>query len=324
MFSLVGTFFDALAALGNASMMNQSTPAGAVVIKTAQPLLSCAPLNQRSALEFGAELGASILENGSPQNEFVYQLVPSWPQSDISPVLVGEVTIPSPVAMEPDTIAAPPNLEGPRPLEELRKFEKVQLPVDVTVPEWLEESIRSLLPLIPRKEWEYIRGSGEKRSQISDFMNSTNSRVVDLRSLLVVHYIPCLQRYVQSMYPSLECFEANILFTEPGVSLDQGIHVDVKGGVYALSVIAAIDSFRFFYCKSGKRKYVNVEEGECVMFSGECAHGGAATNYPEKTYRMFVCFAQRLADLPGKKTFYPSKDHPDLPSDYVRPGSRTK
>ena len=285
---------------------------------------TCAPLNQRSTLEFGTELGASILGNGSSQNEFVYQLFPSWSQSDILPALVGEVTILSPVAMEPDTATVPPNLEGHRSLEELRKFEKVQLPVDVTIPELLEESIRSLLTLIPSKEWEYIRGSGERRSQISNFMNSTNSRVVNLRNLIVVHYIPCLKRYVQSMYPSLECFEINILFTEPGESLDQGIHVDVEDGIYALSVIAAIDSFRFFHCKSGKRKYVNVDEGECVMFSGGCAHGGAATNYPEKTYRIFVCFTQRLDDLPGKRTFYPCEDHPDVPSDYVRPGSRAK
>jgi hypothetical protein len=61
---------------------------------------------------------------------------------------------------------------------------------------------------------------------------------------------------------------------------------------WELLLIVAIDPFRFFHCKEGTKKYVDVNAGECVMFSGKCAHGSAATNYPEKTYRLFVCFAQ--------------------------------
>ncbi len=69
---------------------------------------------------------------------------------------------------------------------------------------------------------------------------------------------------------------------------------------------------------------MGVNEGECVMFSGECAHGGAATNYPERTYRLFVCFTQIKEHLPGNNTYFPSVDHPDVPLDYRRGGSNRK
>ncbi len=137
-------------------------------------------------------------------------------------------------------------------------------------------------------------------------------------------YIPGLQGHVQSMYSTLFYYEFNILSTEEGETMDQGIHVDLKNGNYGLSLIVAIDPFRFFHCKEGTKKYVDVNAGECVMFSGECAHGGAATNYLEKTYRLFVCFVQTKGHLPGKNTYFSSEDHPDVPLDYRRPGSNPK
>jgi hypothetical protein len=56
-----------------------------------------------------------------------------------------------------------------------------------------------------------------------------------------------------------------------------------------------------------------------VMFSGDCAHGGAATNYPQETFRGFICFTRKPGYQPGNETFYPDRSHPDVPNDYHSP-----
>ncbi len=285
----------------------------------------CAQLNQRNVLDFDIEPGQPIREGDDLSKEFVcrFQSVDRSllsPRED--PVAVGEIAVPISVTTELDNATVPQTLGDTR--RKLLKFDKIELPSDVQIPDSMHAQIRDLLQKIPPNQWEHIQGSGKKRMQIRDFMSNDQKAVSKLRELLKVDYIPGLLVYAQSMYSTLSYFEFNILSTEEGETVDQGIHVDLKNGNYGLSLIAAIDPFRFFYCKEGTKEYVDVNVGECVMFSGECVHGGAATNYLEKTYRLFVCFVQTKNHLPGKNTYFPSEDHPDVPSDYKRPGSNSK
>lgn len=124
------------------------------------------------------------------------------------------------------------------------------------LPKKLLRKIRKIIRKIPEEEWETIKSSYGSCRQIHDFMNNHQRKIAHLRLLIIQEYILFIQKHFQDEYFSLSWYEFNILGTLAGKSVDQGIHIDVKKGVYALSVIVAIAAFRFFHCENGKKRHV--------------------------------------------------------------------
>jgi hypothetical protein len=174
------------------------------------------------------------------------------------------------------------------------------------------DAYRDMAVQIVDDQWNKIQSSKGHRWMIRDFKSNDHPSVRRLFNAIHTEYIPRLLEAVQVHYPTLKYYEFNVLRTLKGISRKQRIHLDVKRGTYALSMIIAWDTFVFDHCFEKERISDVVTFPEAVMFSGGCLHGGGATDYPSDTYRLFVVFTRSESELPGDKTYFPEPDAPHL------------